>query len=400
MRYRQEIQVPFRYDVVFTRDLFARGNDTISQTVPSGQAPARAAVVIDRGVLERWPDLPARIARWTDAHPEVLRLDEPPVELPGGEEAKNDPGLIDRLTRTFGRLELCRHSYVMAIGGGAVLDAAGFAAALFHRGLRLLRVPTTVLSQSDSAVGVKNAVNFDGVKNLIGTFAPPFAVLNDALFLEKLDQRDWTSGLSESFKVAAIKDAALIDELEGLADRLVARDLNAMERVVKRCAVLHLDHIRGGGDPFELGTARPLDFGHWSAHKLESLSHHDVRHGEAVAIGVALDLHAASRLGRLSSADRDRVCTAMERCGIRLWHPLIADRDGRGELRILAGLEEFRQHLGGRLTLTIPDGLGRKTEIHDLPPAIVEEAVTWLSRRSGAPGRSTVSSPEPSLPQG
>jgi 3-dehydroquinate synthase len=400
VRYRQEIQVSFRYDVVFTRDLFAPGNETLAETVPPGQGSARAAVVIDRGVLERCPDLPARIARWTESHPDVLRLDEPPLDVPGGEDAKNDPGLIERLTRTFERLELCRHSYVMAVGGGAVLDAAGFAAALFHRGLRLLRVPTTVLSQSDSAVGVKNAVNFDGLKNLVGTFAPPFAVLNDALFLEKLDRRDWTSGLSESFKVAAIKDAAFIEEIEALADRLAARDLDAMERVVKRCALLHLDHIRSGGDPFELGTARPLDFGHWSAHKLESLSGHEVRHGEAVAIGIALDLHAASKLGRVTAAERDRVARAMERCGLALWHPLVAERDGRGELRILAGLEEFRQHLGGRLTLTIPDGLGRKTEIHDLPAALVEEAVEWLSRRAGAAGRSPLSSARPSLPQG
>lgn len=384
MRYRQEIQVPFAYDVVFTRDLFGPGNDTIAESIPRDEGAARVAVFIDRGVAEGWPDLAGRVERWFHARRPGLELVAPPLEIPGGEDAKNDIDLITRITKELERHQLCRHSYVLVVGGGAVLDAVGFAAALFHRGLRLIRVPTTVLSQSDSGVGVKNAVNLDGVKNLVGTFAPPFAVLNDALFLTRLDARDWTGGLSESFKVAAIKDAAFLDELEKLAPRLVARDLEAMEKVVIRCAVLHLDHIRGGGDPFELGTARPLDFGHWSAHKLESLSRHEVRHGEAVAIGVALDLHAASRLGLITAAERDRVVRIMERCGLKLWHPLLAERGEGGELRIRAGLEEFRQHLGGRLTLTLPSGLGSKVEVHELPAALVEEAVAWLEGRAAA----------------
>jgi 3-dehydroquinate synthase len=386
LKHRQEIQVPFAYDVVFTRDLFAVENRVLAETLPreeGGRIP-RAIAYIDSGVAERWPELGRKIQAWCAAHPSEIVLVTGPEVVPGGEESKNDIELQRRITKDLERYELCRHSYVLCVGGGAVLDAVGFAAALFHRGLRLIRIPTTVLSQSDSGVGVKNAINFDGVKNLIGTFAPPFAVLNDILFLEKLDDRDWTGGLSESFKVAAIKDLSLIEELERLAPRLAARDLDAMERVVIRCAILHLDHIRGGGDPFELGAARPLDFGHWSAHKLESLSAHEVRHGEAVALGVALDLHAASRLGHVTRAERDRVVNAMERCGLVLWHPLLESRTPRGELRILEGLEEFRQHLGGRLTLTLPKGLGRKTEVHELSPDLVEDAVAWLGGRRGS----------------
>ena len=383
LKHRQEIQVPFAYDVVFTRDLFAVENRVLADTLPreDGGRPRRAIAFIDSGVADRWPGLGRRIEGWCAAHPSDLVLVAPPAVFPGGEDAKNDIELQRRITKDLERYQLCRHSYVLVVGGGAVLDAVGFAASLFHRGLRLIRIPTTVLSQSDSGVGVKNAINFDGVKNLIGTFSPPFAVLNDILFLEKLDDRDWIGGLSESFKVAAIKDLSFIEELERLAPRLAARDLDAMERVVIRCAILHMDHIRGGGDPFELGTARPLDFGHWSAHKLESLSGHDIRHGEAVALGVALDLHAASQMGHVTPAERDRVASAMEQCGLALWHPLLDSRTAAGDLRILEGLEEFRQHLGGRLTLTLPKGLGRKIEIHELAPDLVEEAVAWLRNR-------------------
>ncbi len=385
MKFRQKLQVPFEFDVVFTRDLFASANETIVGTLPVDQDQRRFAVYVDRGLLDHFPSLLARIGDWFAAHRSKANLVAPPFIVPGGEAAKNDRDIVLGIIRQMQDLGLDRHAYVMAVGGGAVLDAVGLAVAVFHRGLRHIRVPTTVLSQSDSGVGVKNAINFAGVKNLIGTFAPPFAVINDAMFLTNLDQREWTSGLAESFKVGIIKDAPFIEELEALAPRLVARDLDAMERVVIRCAMLHLDHIRTGGDPFEFGAARPLDFGHWSAHKIESLTKNEVHHGEAVALGVALDLYIASRLGKISTAQRDRVCRAMEACGLVLWHPILESKDSQGVLSVLAGLEEFRQHLGGRLTLTLPDGLGRKREVNEMPPALVEEGIRWLRDRARAP---------------
>ena len=387
MRYRQEVNVPLKYDVVFTRDLFALENEAITETLPpqkSGKA-ARCAVFIDANVQKHWPTLIDKISKWCDAHPGVLKMAGPPMIVPGGEAVKNDLLFVQRMTHQYQRFELCRHSYVIAIGGGAVLDAVGLAAAVFHRGLRLIRVPTTVLSQDDSAVGVKNGVNLDGVKNMIGAFAAPFAVLNDALFLTTLEVRDWLSGLAEAFKVASIKDLRLLEELETLAPRLVARDLDAMEHIVKRSAILHLEHIRGGGDPFEMGSSRPLDFGHWSAHKLESMTQYALRHGEAVAIGVAVDICCAGQLGFISMQQRDRVLKAMLACGLILWHPILLKRNAvTTKLQIQDGLEEFRQHLGGQLTLTMPDGLGRKAEIHELPMTVIEKAITHLKEINDA----------------
>lgn len=386
MKYLQQVQVNFKYDVVFTRDLFAPLNHTLAHVLPKLKHPARMAFFIDQGVLDHWPDLIERIQAWAAAHADVVILPEKPMAVPGGEDVKNNLVFVQRMTHQFQRQQLCRHSYVVAVGGGAVLDAVGLAAAVFHRGIRLIRVPTTVLSQDDSAVGVKNGINLDGIKNLIGTFAPPYAVLNDALFLETLDERDWAGGLSEAFKVALIKDAELLTELEASAGKLAARELDAMEKVVRRCAILHLQHIASGGDAFEMGSARPLDFGHWSAHKLEAMTNFELRHGEAVAIGIALDLYCAARLGFISEAERDRVCAAMRRCGMKLWNPALSRRsNATGTLQVVAGLEEFRQHLGGDLTLTMPDGLGRKREIHELAPQLVEDAVAWLSAVQSKP---------------
>ncbi len=321
MIHRQNFSVHFSYDVIFARGLFDVGNDALANVLPRTSAPARLAFFIDSGVQQAWPRLADKIVAWAAVRKDRVLLPERPMTVPGGEEVKNDLMFVQRITHQLQRMAICRHSYVVAIGGGAMLDAIGLAAAVFHRGVRLIRVPTTVLAQNDSGIGVKNSVNLDGVKNLIGTFAPPYAVLNDALFLETLNDRDWHGGISEAMKVAIIKDAAFLNDIEAMAEKLADRDLDAMEVLVKRCALLHLDHIATAGDAFEMGSARPLDFGHWAAHKLESMTNFEMRHGEAVAIGIALDIYCAAKLGFISAEERDRIRDIMLRCGMTLWQP-------------------------------------------------------------------------------
>ena len=165
------------------------------------------------------------------------------------------------------------------------MDMAGLAAATAHRGVRHIRIPTTTLSQCDSGVGVKNGINAFGKKNFIGTFAPPFAVINDFQLLAPLSPRDKRAGFAEAVKVACIRSREFFDALEEDAAALAQFQPDAMRKLIRRCAELHMDHIATSGDPFEFGSARPLDFGHWSAHKLEQLSDFKIRHGEAVAIG-------------------------------------------------------------------------------------------------------------------
>ena len=261
-----------------------------------------------------------------------------------------------------------------------MLDAIGFATALFHRGLRLIRVPTTVLAQNDVGVGVKNAMNFGGGKNLVGTFSPPFAVLNDVGFLRTLSDRDWIAGIAEAFKVAIIRDAAFFRFLCRNARNLRARNAPTMERLIRRCAELHLEHIATSGDPFEFGRARPLDFGHWSAHKLESMSGYRVGHGEAVAIGLALDSRYAMRKGWLAEQEFRAIVTGLADSGFRLWHPLLERTAKNRTLEILNGLKDFQEHLGGELFITFPKGIGRKFEVQEVDAARVGEAVRFLKR--------------------
>lgn len=385
----QRFHVDFDYPVVFTRGLFHPGNPVLTEAVCRlGEARRhRLLALVDAGVTRGHPGLLAAIQAYVAAHPESLELVQPPRAVPGGESIKNDLMGLGSLVQTLVERRLCRQSYVVVVGGGAVLDAVGFAAALVHRGLRLIRVPTTVLSQNDSGVGVKNAINFGGTKNLLGTFAPPFAVLNDLDFLRTLGDREWTDGIAEAFKVAIIKDRPFFTWLEEHAGALRARDEAAMEHLVRRCAELHLDHIRTNGDPFEFGQARPLDFGHWAAHRLETLSAYKVSHGQAVAIGIALDSAYARLKGWLAADEFEAIHRGLTASGFALWHDLLDRRSG-DSLEVLRGLRDFQEHLGGDLCVTMPRGLGRKFEVHEIDPATVEAALRMLKeRRPAVPAR-------------
>ena len=368
---QQSIQVTFSYPVVFTTDLFSAENPTLDEILgrkPAGHPPARLLFVIDRGVVEAQPDLLNAIERHCLGYAGRLEIAGPPLVIEGGEEAKNNPFVLEQVLAAIHAARLCRHSYVAAIGGGAVLDVVGYAAATVHRGLRLIRVPTTVLAQDDSGMGVKNGVNAFGQKNYLGSFSPPFAVINDFAFLRTLSERDWRSGISEAIKVALVRDPAFFDLLERDAALLAARDADAMERVVRRSARLHLAHVATGGDPFELGSSRPLDFGHWAAHKLEQMTGHRLRHGEAVAIGIALDSSYAYRRGFLAEQDWRRILDLLLAVGFDLWAPELSQNLENPEADgcVLRGLEEFREHLGGDLTIMLLRGIGQPFDVHEI----------------------------------
>ena len=220
----QEVVVTFRYPVRFTHGLLNPLNPTLREVVEA-DGPARLLAVIDEGVAVAHPTLAEDVAAYCRMHAEVLELMTPPLVVPGGEAIKNQAGPVDEIRAAIDIHGVDRHSYVMAIGGGAVLDAVGYAAATAHRGVRLIRVPTTVLAQDDSAVGVKNGINAFGKKNFVGSFAPPHAVLNDFDLLTTLSDRDWRAGISEAVKVAVLKDPAFFTWIEGHADDLNDRSL-------------------------------------------------------------------------------------------------------------------------------------------------------------------------------
>lgn len=380
----QAFTLPLGYEVVFTRDLFAPGNPAFARPFEQRPGP-RLLAVFDAGLLAARPDLPAALRAWCDVHPAAPRLVDIHV-LAGGEACKNDPAVVDTLAALFMRHGLCRHSYVLAAGGGAILDVVGYAASITHRGLRLLRAPATVLAQNDSGVGVKNGVNRFGMKNFYGVFAPPAAVFCDLNWLDALPDRVWHSGVSEAFKVGCLKDREFLEFLIGAAPALHRREPAAAERMITGSAALHLRHIGTGGDPFEQGNSRPLDFGHWSAHKLETLTNFALLHGEAVAIGVALDLHYAALSGLITLADAQRVCAAMRTVGLPIYHPFLHTR--AAEVR--HGLVEFREHLGGHLCIAMPNPLGARLDLTAVDDARLVRATDLLADFAGASAAATV----------
>jgi 3-dehydroquinate synthase len=382
---QRSIHVGWQLRVFFTEDVFAPANLVLKTALgnDAGHAPRKALVVLDESLAHARPDLARQIEDYFSAPDGNVKLASPPLVIEGGERAKNSPLQVAEIHSQIDRHHLDRHSYLIAVGGGALLDAAGFAAATAHRGIRHVRIPTTTLSQADSGIGVKNGINAFGKKNFIGTFAPPHAVINDFNLLATLEPRDQRAGYVEAVKVACIRDHAFFGEIERDAAKLTAFEPAAMKRLIQRCAELHLDHIATSGDPFELGSARPLDFGHWSAHKLEQLSNFQIRHGEAVAIGIALDVVYSRHVGWLDAPSAERILTLLERLGFDLFANELLNVGSDGQLQVLGGLNEFREHLGGDLTITLLREIGRGKEAHEVNLPKVVEAIHELRERHG-----------------
>ena len=375
------IAVPFHHRVWFTDGALDPANPAFAHALrcacPGREATTRMAAFIDSGVLAAWPDVTDRLARYLQAHaglPELVWVES----MPGGEACKNDPSCVEAVLDAVDHLRIDRHSMVLAIGGGAVLDVVGFGAAIAHRGVRHVRMPTTVLAQDDSAMGVKNGVNRKGKKNFTGSFAPPDAVVCDRAFLRTLPDSAWCGGFSEAVKIALLKDAALFDTLERNGAAIRARSMDAAWPVIMRSAELHARHILDGGDPFETREARPLDHGHWAAHRLESMTAFELPHGEAVGIGLALDTVYARRIGLLGAEPAARILRVLASLGLARSHPMLASMDD-----LLRGLEEFREHLGGMLSITLMRDIGHPIEVHEVDRIAMTEAATELLESHG-----------------
>lgn len=382
----QRFSVPYEYQVCFTENLLDPRNPVLRDALSRLEPDKRhcCIVFLDQGFASARPELSSEITRYVQVHADSIELVTDPIEVPGGEKIKSELHYVERIQQAVFEFHIDRHSYVIGIGGGAVLDAVGLVAATSHRGIRHVRIPTTVQAQSDSGVGVKNGVNLFDSKNYIGSFAPPFAVLNDRDFVMNLARRDKIAGMAEAVKVALIRDRDFFQWLELHADELVICNRDAMAAMIRRCAELHMHQIAHGGDPFETGSARPLDFGHWSAHKVESLTRYHVRHGEAVALGIALDTRYSVLVGLLQAGTEERICFLLEHLGFKLWHPVLEKKAVNGNYEILQGLQDFQEHLGGELTVTLLAGIGEGVEVHRVDESLVLESIAWLRQRNGS----------------
>lgn len=375
----QVVPVTFEYPVHFTHGLFRPEHSLLSSLLVRSEETSskKLLCLVEAEVARLHPKLCASISAYWKPFAEKLQLVREPWVLEGGEACKNDDSFVAELHRAVHRYGIDRHSYILVVGGGALIDMVGYAAATAHRGIRLVRVPSTVLAQCDAALSVKNSVNAFGKKNFLGTFTAPYAVLCDLDLLTTLDDRDWRSGISECIKVALLKDAPFFQQIERQHSKLSNRCLPTMSRVIERGAQLHLEHIATSGDPFEMGSSRPLDFGHWSAHKLEQISNYEIRHGEAVAIGLALDATYSHLVKKLPKPSLDRILQTLSNLGFALYVPELESDD------LLRGLEEFREHLGGQLTIMLLEEIGRGIEVHEINEALMRESISSLQRSYG-----------------
>lgn len=369
---KQTFTVNFDYPVFFTQSLFDVKNTILKDLIsPKEGRKIKAAFVIDSEVVSHNLSLIAEIKNYFKIVSDTVALIEP-IVVQGGEESKNDLKEFQKVLALVNNEGIDRQSYIIAVGGGAVLDMVGFAASIAHRGVKHIRIPTTVLSQNDSGVGVKNGINAFGKKNFLGAFNPPVAVVNDLDFLKTLSDRDWISGISEAIKVALIKDRSFFDALKKDRERLVNREFDAMYSLIHQCAKMHIDHI-ASKDPFEKGSSRPLDFGHWAAHKMEQLTDFSLRHGEAVAIGIALDTAYSFIKGMITKSDWEEVVDLIAGFGFRLYIPEIEN-----DQALIDGLEEFREHLGGRLTIMLLESIGKGVEVNEMDTSIILQARDML----------------------
>lgn len=377
---RHDFQIPvlFRHRIVFTRNAFAPENAELADILREGGG-RRAIAFIEESVAAVWPGLLDAVqAYFADLDLTFCGS----AVLPGGEAVKTDDSLVRRIWEALDAVHIDRHSYALAIGGGAFLDAVGFAAATAHRGVRLVRFPTTTLSQDDGGVGVKCAINGFGKKNWIGAFAVPFAVINDFSFLHSQDSETCRAGLIEAVKVALVKDPEFFEWIEVRLEALAALDPAVLEPCVERSALLHACHIATGGDAFESGSSRPLDFGHWAAHKLESLTGYELSHAPAVSIGLALDTLYSVRSGLLAARSAERIMRVLDALGLATYHPALDWTDRAGRRRIFVGLDEFCEHLGGELTVLLLQDLGVGVNVHQLDELLLGECIDQLRQRA------------------
>ena len=388
----RQIDVTYRHQVRFTQQVFSPDNLTLRNTLTDEKTGRKhkALVVMDEALCRAQHGLVEHVRVYFERHSDRLNLVCNPMQFEGGERTKNSYFHVSEIHSKIEMHHIDRHSYVIAVGGGALLDMVGLASSTAHRGVRPVRIPSTTLSQADSGVGVKNGINAFGKKNFIGAFAPPYAVINDFDLLSSLNDRDKRNGYIEAVKVALIRDREFFEWIETNAKPLANFSQEPMRQLIHRCAELHINHIATSGDPFEFGSARPLDFGHWAAHKLEQLSEFRIRHGEAVAIGIALDVVYTRRTGHLSAAAADRILTLLESLGFELFSNELLHESESGTLQVLKGLEEFQEHLGGDLTITLPLNLGQGFEVHEMNLPIVVESIYELRDRQAGREQSII----------
>ena len=323
------------------------------------------AVVTDANVRRPWG---RRLRR-------ALPVPSREIVIPAGEAGKS-PRTVERVWGRLQRLGCDRHSLVINLGGGLVGDLGGFAASTFMRGLTFIQMPTTLLAQVDASVGGKLGVNFAGVKNLVGVFKQPAAVIIDVETLDTLPARELMSGFAEVLKHGLIRDRAYFEEAAGLCGD--ALDAGVLERVVRRSCEIKAAVV--SADEREAGPRKILNFGHTAGHAAEILSHEKARepgagllHGEAVALGMRCAARLSVLKGLLAEAEAESIGRALDNFALPRRLPAGISRD-----EILNRLCTDKKNVGGKERWTLLRGIGEAVFAQEAERGMVEEALTEI----------------------
>jgi 3-dehydroquinate synthase len=290
-----------------------------------------------------------------------------PVLIDDGEQAKGWQ-MLDRVVDALLAARLGRDSLIVALGGGVVGDLAGFAAAVYQRGIPFIQVPTTLLAQVDSSVGGKTAINHARGKNMVGAFHQPLAVVADVSTLDTLPDRELRSGIAEVIKHGFILDPQFVDWLETNMEKLLARDRAALEHAVRRSCELKAQVV--AADERESGLRAILNFGHTFGHAIEAgAGYGEWLHGEAVAAGMVMAAELSERVGTLRRADAARVKALIGRAGLPLRGPKLPAE------RYFELMQVDKKAAGGKMRFILLEGLGRAALHRDLAPELVRDSI-------------------------
>ncbi len=361
LRARDRITIPVR----LTERLYpVHVGDGILPLLPGDLREAgagRKVVVLSHRTLARGPGakLLAVLKAWGY---EAL-----PLDVPVGESSKS-LAVVSRLYTRLARARIDRSGTLIALGGGVVGDLGGFVAATYMRGIRLAQVPTTLLAMVDSSIGGKTGVNHAGAKNLVGAFYQPVVTVADVRMLVTLPDRELRSGLAEVIKTAVIGDAVLFDYLEQHLTAVLRRDTAALVEVISRCAAFKARVVEA--DEREHSERRILNYGHTIGHAVEAAAgFRRLTHGEAIAIGMALEARLAQRLGLAAAAVVERQNALLARAGL----PTKLGAVNRSAVwRAMALDKKIRD---GVLRCPLPVGIGEVVREQEVPNTLLQEVL-------------------------
>lgn len=375
-RYGWEVRAAqeVRYSVQFYDGLFSHAN-TILLRAGVGQTPAcqRRLVVIDARLLDLYG--------WEiEGYFRTNRVQFRFLPLDATEPEKTLENVL-KVVRALDEFGVNRRSDpLIAIGGGVLLDVAGFAASLYRRGLPYVRVPTTLMGLIDAGIGIKTGVNLDAHKNRIGAYFAPQRAYLDTHFLGTLDDRHIANGIAEIIKIALIKDIRLFELLESNVDRLIAdrfRGRDVYREILVRATVGMLDEL--ANNLWESVLERVVDYGHTFSPTLEMAALPELLHGEAVSVDMALSLTLAAQRGLIDADELQRALALLEGYGLPTHHPRC------DEPLLMQALADSTSHRDGLQRVPLSRGLGNAVFVNDLTRAEICRAADYLATRATSP---------------